>query len=146
MKKLLISAVLTVLIATSSFAADGKELNSKVVSNFSQEFKHAKNVTWKSTENFVKASFILNDKSMAAYYDLDGNMIGTSTDIAIDDLPTNAKRAFAKKYAEYTVKEAIQFEGVEETAYYIAAESENQTLLLKVSVEGFVSVLEHVNK
>ena len=146
MKKLLISAVLTVLIATSSFAANGKELNSKVVSNFSMEFKNAKNVTWKSTENFVKASFILNDKSMAAFYDLDGNMIGTSTDIAIDDLPTNAKRAFAKKYAEYTVKEAIQFEGVEETAYYIAAESENQTLLLKVSVEGFVSVLERVNK
>jgi hypothetical protein len=146
MKKLLISAVLTVLIATSSFAADGKELNSKVVDNFFVEFKHAKNVTWKSTENFVKASFILNDKSMAAFYDLDGNMIGTTSNIAIDDLPTNAKRAFAKKYGEYTVKEAIQFDGVEDTAYFISAESEKQTLLLKVSVAGFVSVLEHANK
>ena len=146
MKKLLITAVLTVLIATSSFAADVNELNSKVVSNFSVEFKNAKNVTWKSTENFVKASFILDDKSMAAFYDLDGNMIGTTSNIAIDDLPTNAKRVFAKKYGEYTVKEAIQFDGVEETAYYISAESEKQTLLLKVSVEGFVSVLERVNK
>ena len=146
MKKLLVSAVLTVLIATSSIAADVNELNSKVVSNFSIEFKNAKNVTWKSTENFVKASFILNDKSMAAFYDLDGNMIGTTTNIAIDDLPTNAKRAFAKKYAEYTVKEAIQFNGVEETAYYISAESEQQTLLLKVSVAGFVSALDHANK
>src|SRR5215210_3272090 len=146
MKKLLIAAVLTVLIATSSFAADGKELNAKVVSNFSLEFKHAKNVTWKSTENFVKASFILNDKSMAAFYDLDGNMIGISTNIAIDDLPTYAKRVFAKKYAEYTVKEAIQFDGVEETAYYIFAESEKQTLLLRVSVAGLVSVLERANQ
>ena len=83
---------------------------------------------------------------MAAFYDLDGNMIGTSTNIAIDDLPTHAKRVFAKRYAEYTVKEAIQFDGVEETAYYISAENEAQSLLLKVSADGMLTVFKQVKK
>ncbi|WP_018614861.1 hypothetical protein [Segetibacter koreensis] len=146
MKKLVTSAVLTLLIAASSFAAGENKVNSKAASNFLLEFKDAKNVNWKSTENYVKVSFILNDKNMDAFYDLDGNKIATSSNIAMDKLPTSAKRAFAKKFADYTFKEAIQFDGVEDTAYYISAENEAQSLLLKVSAEGFVSVLKNVRK
>ena len=146
MKKLITSAILSVLIATSSFATEKDKVNHFATANFSQEFKYVKNVTWTSTENYVKASFVLNDKRMEALYDHEGNKIATCSAISIDDLPTNAKRVFAKKYADYTVNEAIQAEGADETSYYISAETNEQSLLLKVSSGGQVLVLKNDKK
>lgn len=146
MKKLMTSAVLTILIATSSFATEKNKVNDFIAASFSQEFKYVKNVTWTSTENYVKASFVLNDKRMEALYDLEGNKIATCSAISIDDLPTNAKRVFAKKYADYIVNEAIQADGADETSYYISAKNGDQSLLLKVSSQGLVSVLKNEKK
>jgi hypothetical protein len=146
MKKMFLSSILTVLIAASSFAGDVNRVNSKVVSNFLLEFENAKNVSWTSTENYVKASYILNNQSMNAYYDFDGNWIGTATHVAIDELPLKTKRFFGKKYADYIVKEAIEFNGIEEKAYYIAAESDTKSVIVKVSAEGTCSVFKEVIK
>ena len=146
MKKLFISAVLALSIISSSFAANVTIGNSRAQRNFSNEFTSAENVTWTSTDKYAKANFTLGAKSMEAYYDNEGNMIGSSSKIEVADLPTNAKRLFAKKYTGYTVKEAVQFEGIIETAYYISAENETQTVILKVSTAGFVSVFRSVKK
>jgi hypothetical protein len=43
-----------------------------------------------------------------ALYSAEGEFIGTNQAITLEDLPVNAKRAFAKKYEGYTVKEAIR--------------------------------------
>ena len=146
MKKFILSAVLSVFIAASSFAADANKVNSKAAIAFKEEFTAAQNVQWTSTEDYVRASFTLDNKNMEAFYDKQGNMIGTSSTISISDLPTNAKRSFAKKYADFTVKEAIQFIGNDETSYYVSAENEAQSVVLKISVEGFISVFKSVRK
>ena len=68
-----------------------------------------------------------------------GKFIGTNQAITLEDLPVNAKRAFAKKYEGYTVKEAIRFEGSQESAYYISAENEKGSVILKVDDYGLIS-------
>ena len=146
MKNLFITTVLALSIAVSSIAADVSNVNYNAERNFFAEFGRAKNVNWTAKENYSKASFTLNQVAMEAFYDYQGNFIGTSRKIDIGDLPINGKRSVAKKYAAYTVKEVIKFEGAEETAYYLVAENEKQSLFLKVSVEGFVSVFKKVTK
>ena len=146
MKKVLFSALATVLITASSFATDAKKVNTKAANVFVAEFKDAKSVNWTSTTNYVKASFTLDNKNMEAFYDMRGNMIGTSTAISLEELPTNAKRSLAKKLDGYTVKEAIQFDGTDETAYYVSAENDTQSLLLKVSEDGFVMVFKQTKR
>jgi hypothetical protein len=78
---------------------------------------------------------------MQAFYDFKGTLIGTSHAVSLEALPARAKRALAKKYGDYTVKEAIQFENDDEIAYFISASKENASVILKVA-DGQVSVFK----
>ena len=139
MKKLFISALLAITVAASSFAAEGNNVSYTVRNNFSSQFKKASDVQWTSGENYTMATFTLNNVRTQALYTPEGEFIGTNQAITLEELPVNAKRAFAKKYEGYTVKEAIRFEGSQESAYYISAENEKGSVILKVDDYGLIS-------
>lgn len=141
MKKLFISALLAVTVAVSSFAAEGNNVSYAARKDFSAQFKHASDVRWTSGENYTKATFVLNNVSTEALYSAQGEFIGTNQAITLEELPVNAKRAFAKKYGGYTVKEAIRFEGTEEGAYFISAENGEGSVILKVEDNGSISTV-----
>jgi hypothetical protein len=133
MKKLFIAALLALTVAGSAFAKDTKKVNALVVRTFDSEFRKASNVTWTVNEEYVKATFTLNNEKMEAIYNPSGERIGTSRAITIDELPVKTKRAFAKNYGDYAVKEAIEFTGTEENGYFISAENEKEVVVLKVN-------------
>ena len=141
MKKLFISALLAITVAVSSFAAEGNNVSYTVRNNFSSQFKKASDVQWTSGENYTKATFVLDNVRTEALYSAEGEFIGTKQAITLEELPVNAKRAFAKKYEGYTVKEAIRFEGSQESAYYISAENEKGSVILKVEDSGSISTV-----
>jgi hypothetical protein len=145
MKKLFIAALLTVTVATSAFATDKTKLNQSLIQSFESQFAEAENVEWSIKSEFAKAVFELNGKKTEAFFDHDGGLIGTSRKITLEDLPMHAKRTYAKRYSDYTVKEAIQFEGTDETAYFISAENDKQSLILKVTGAG-ISVFKKTSK
>lgn len=138
MKKFLIAVTTVLTLTTTVFAKDKNQVNAKAERNFTQEFNTATNVEWTATSKFSKATFTLEDKKCTAFYDLQGNFIANSFAISLNDLPTYAKRAFAKKYGGYTVKEAIQLDTATETSYYISAENDRQNVVLQCS-EGFIT-------
>lgn len=142
MKKLFISVLLAATAALSSFAAEGNKGDFTARNNFKSQFKNVSDVKWTSGENYAKATFVLNNIRTEALYDTDGEMIGTSQSISLEELPVNAKRVFAKKYAGYIVKEAILFEGTQENAYYISAEDEKGSVILKVADSGFITIVK----
>lgn len=139
MKKLFISALLSVTVVLSSFAAEGNKVSYTVRFNFESQFKHASDVQWAFGENYTKATFILNNIRTEALYTDAGEFIGTNQAVTLEELPVNAKRAFAKRYDGYTVKEAIRFEGAQESAYFISAENEKGSVILKVEDNGRIS-------
>ncbi|MCW3109349.1 MAG: hypothetical protein JWQ09_3855, partial [Segetibacter sp.] len=55
------------------------------------------------------------------------------------------KRFVAKKYSDYTIKEAFKFKSEDETDYFISAENEKENIVLKVK-EGSVFVYSKTNK
>jgi hypothetical protein len=146
MKKLLSAACLTVTVAFSSFAAGTTNVNAAVLHSFKLEFKNVSNVTWSTGSDYAKAVFVENNRKMEAFYNLDGAKIATSEQISLDELPVKAKRNFARKFAGFSVKEAIHFEGGGETAYYISAENEKESIIVKVSGNMDGSVFEITKK
>ena len=133
MKKLLLTAIIAVSLISSSFAkGTSATVNYKVKSSFNYDFKEAQNVQWSSTDAYVSASFVLDQKGAKAFYSHDGDLIGVSSAVTMDQLPAHAKRTFAKKYSGYTVTETIRFDKQEGSAYYISAENENEKLVLQV--------------
>lgn len=145
MKKILFAALMVTVFAASAFAAPGKEVASIAKNSFERSFLNVKNVTWNVTEDYYKATFITNNVATEAFFDLNGDLIGSSHPIKLEELPTGVKRSFAKKYAGYTVKEAIQFDGVDEKAYYISAENEAQSVILKIT-NGVIEKFKSRNK
>ena len=145
MKKLFIAALLTLTLATSAFAADDKKVSVKIRNSFNTEFGDLDNVQWTVKANFVKASFEVEGEKVDAFYDLNGESLGQSRKISLDKLPVQAKRSFAKKYSDYTVKEAIRFDGVDESAYFISAENDKQSVILKATATG-ISVFKKTIK
>ena len=145
MKKLFIATLIVATFVTNAYAEPVK-VNRLVVSNFSAEFKDASQVSWASTSEYVKASFVSDRQKMEAFYTPSGEKIGTSRGIGIEELPTSAKRAFAKKYGNYNVKEAILFEGTEESAYFISAENDAENVIVKIFDDGSISVFKKTKK
>ncbi len=136
MKKLFIAAFFAIA-SLSSFAAP---VNKSVATrNFRFDFKRAVNVTWSQTGDFLKASFNMDGQKLEAFYNPDGERIGTTRAISLDELPVNAKRKFAQKMEGYTVKEAIRFEGNDESAYFISGVKDNKTVIVKVLDSGTVT-------
>ncbi len=146
MRKLFIAALLAVTVASSAFAAGSSKVNSFALKNFNTQFTHASDVSWTTSENYIKAVFLNNNERMEAYYNSTGDLIGTSRSINTEVLPTSAKRTLAKKYDGYTVKEAIQFDGTEESAYFISLENDQESVILKVAENQQVSTIKQVKK
>lgn len=136
MKKLLLTALIAVTLISSAFASPVKEVNYFVLNSFDNSFPTVTDVHWVVTPSYAKATFVVNNVETKAFYKLDGEFIGTCQPIAIEDLPVSAKRSFAKKYSNYTVKEAIKFDGNQETAYFISAENEKHNVILKADNSG----------
>ncbi len=145
MKKLLFAALIAVSIGSSAFAGPEK-VSGIAKNNFASEFLHATNVIWTAGEDYSKATFTLNNVRMEAYYEPNGNLIGTSKGISLDQLSVAAKRSFAKRYGNYEVKEAIRFEGSHDAAYFISAENEKETVVIKVGDDNSLSVFKRSEK
>ena len=144
MKKIFIAALFAVTFITSAFAADVTNINTNIMKNFTSSFKNATNVLTVAGEDYTKVSFTLEDQKMEAFYDAEGEMIGLSRTIKVENLPVEAKRTFARKYAAYTAKEAIYFEGINESAYFISADNTIDTIVFKITDDNNVSTFKKV--
>jgi hypothetical protein len=140
MKKIFTALLVLGIFATSAFAKETATVSYQAQKSFASEFKKASQVSWTATANYTKVDFVYEDERMEAFYNADGDKIGTTKSISIDLLPLKAKRAFAKRFGDYEVKESIVFEGDDETAYYISATKEKQSVVVKVSGSGETSI------
>jgi hypothetical protein len=141
MKKLFATALIAISLITTAFATETK-ISYAVLSNFKTQFKNASDINWTITDAYTKATFVENQVKMEAFFSPAGELIGSSKGITLDQLSVKAKRNFAKKFGEYAVTEAIRFEGVDESAYFIAARSEKETVVVKVNDDNIVTVVK----
>src|SRR4051812_15177345 len=90
MKKLFITAAIA-MIGLTTFAADGGKKNTSeagvsttVLNSFAATFTDVKDAKWTVSANSQKATFVLNAIEYTAYYDLQGEFIGTTNRVSYD--------------------------------------------------------------
>jgi hypothetical protein len=140
MKKLFIAALFVVAAGTSAFAFDATKVSYRVKNSFETLFNNAQNVEWATKENFIKASFILDDQKVEAFFDNNGELIGESRKIEFKKLPANAVRKIKKDFASYTVTESIQFDQNGERSYYVSLSDGAKQHILQVSLLGSIDI------
>ena len=127
--------------------------------HFMMDFPKATNVTWKRS-SFEEASFTWNGKEMKAFYDLDDNLIGTTSPANYSDIPANAQKEIEKYYMGYTPTSVILFDDNEfndtdmilygnsfedEDNYFVEMTNNNKTIVLQVNMEGLVSFFKDIS-
>lgn len=150
MKKLFITALIAIAAASSSFAAPNK-VNSNLNDHFTSTFSNAKNVSWKSYSyaRFDKVSFVLDNEKVNAFYNREGELLGTSKNMAFDKLPKNAITTITTKYTypEYQVQECIEFVNSDnEKSYFVSFEKSKESLVLAISETGIVNIFSITKK
>jgi len=142
--KLFIATAASLAIAIGAFAKGTSATNTVAFKQLKAEFKDAANVTWSSTQtNLTEASFEWNGQKLHAFYNADGDQVAVSREVSDDKLPLKAMQTIKSKYDGYKTLEAIEYNSAEEgLSYYVSLENANKKVILKVSVEGSVSVFK----
>lgn len=90
----------------------GNTVNETAKENFNIDFAKAdvSDLEWKTTDTYDEAIFNSNGKQMIAYYDYQGNLIGTTTTVSFEDLPQHSQKLIKEKYGDYTIGPIIFFD------------------------------------
>ena len=138
---------------------EGTSVNVNAKNNFAAEFKDASNVQWTRSKNFDEATFTRNNEKVTAYYDYDGNLVGTTTQKKFTDLPEKGRQAIKDKYKDYTAGPVIFFDDNEanetdmilwstqfddEDAYFVELTKGANKIVVQVNSFGTVTLFKNL--
>ena len=121
---------------------------------FSIDFPKATDVVFERSKNFEEAEFTLNGKSLRAYYDIRGELIGTTCNGTYAELPASAQTEISKEYKDYETKKVILFHDNQENDtdmilygssfedadnFFVQLEKNGKSIVVKVTPLGLVS-------
>ena len=168
MKKVYITALLISSLSISAFAFDGgkkdkakaeNKISNVVLSQFSYEFKDAKNITWIVDANCQKAMFDYEGKTMTAFYTLTGEYLGVTHTIAFEQIPASAQKEILAGYRDYKVGDVIEFQPAvtnsaslysfssyssDEKVYFVDLKNDKEEFILRVTPDASVYFFKQV--
>lgn len=148
MKKYVFLAIAAIAIGSSAFAGPASA-NSKVNEHFASTFSKASHISWKLSEHFEKVSFELNKEQVEVFYDTEGELIGTSKSMKLDQVPKAVLKTITTRYTypEYRVKDCIEFSNASnEKNYYLSFEKKDENIVVEITKNGIASVVERNRK
>ena len=132
MKHKLFIWMLTVLLSgVSVFANTGVIVNERVISNFKKDFATAQDVVWERSNEYVKATFTMNQQVMYAWYAREGTLVAVSRNIVSSQLPIRLFTEVKKNYARYWISDLFEIAMNNETIYYITLENGDHKLVMR---------------
>jgi len=143
MKKVSIIAIMVITIVSSVFAGDNNALDFKGADAFKKLYPHATKVAYEVKKNYTQVNFSWNNINLQAFFDKEGNLIGTSRNIAVNDLPLSYVRNINNDYDGYTITEAIEFDHAQNgLSYYVSVTNGERSYVLNVASDGSISVFK----
>lgn len=153
MKKFLFVIALS-LLTVSTFAIDRnddiKKVSYTALRQFETDFKSAKDVSWKTNDQYVKATFTSEGKNMAALYSLQGEYLGVVQYLNYEQVPVKARKEIEKRYNEFTFSSALKIVGRPSNhsefndvgTYWVDMVNDTKQLYLSVSPSLSVSLFK----
>ena len=131
---------------SSAFANDEIKINDKVLSSFGKDFTFAKNVQWREEGGYLKARFTISDMLTEAYYNEDGEFLGSARNLLFQQLPLTVMHEFNKRFDEASVLSVMEVTNSEGTSYRIWLEADGKKIKVNASSDGDITVLKKIKK
>lgn len=105
--------------------------------NFAREFGEIKDVQWGTIkEDVTKASFMLDDQEVTAFFDAAGDLLATSVSLQKNHLPVKLRLAIDAKFPGVSFLEMYYVEYFSETAYYFSLMENGQRKTYQAFANG----------
>jgi hypothetical protein len=112
---------------------------------FASDFPDATNIRFEKTNEFDEVNYSQKGRKTTAYYDNNGELLGTLRNRSFHDLASDAQTEIVKKYPGYTVVSVVRFNAnddissMENSHYFVEIKNNNKTIVLMVDLSGEVS-------
>ena len=147
MKKMIVGLTLLLSLASfTTFARGEEKISRETLVNFQKEFKAAQNVSWAVADEVATASFNLNGFRVQAYFDAEGQLLGTARTILFDQLPISVINAINNQYGTAPVYELVEYTRGGETFYCLTVETAKSKLKVRAAVSGSLLVEKRIKK
>ena len=135
----------------------GSNVSAQSKATFYVQFGNVPDVQWERQDYFDMATFIQNGQQMKAYFDNDGELVGTSIQTDMKALPMKAQLEIAKKYGDYSVGDVILYDDNNEQIsdiilfgtqmesadnYFVELKKDNKRVILEVTPEARVTLFK----
>ena len=132
MKQIFLSIATVLMMGIGAFAANTTdEVNQLAVNSFHKEFSNAQNVVWEQKQDFIKATFTLNDQVLFAYYNNNGDLQAVVRNIVSSQLPINLLTDLKKEYNGCWISELFEIASDNQTTYYVTLENADKKIVLR---------------
>ncbi|MGB8193974.1 MAG: hypothetical protein WCF67_18720 [Chitinophagaceae bacterium] len=148
MKKLFVTVAVALFVGLTSFAADIKKVNQKVLAAFEKEFTTATNVSWEVLQNeeIYHASFVYGAEVMEAYFSPEGETIAVARFLSQDRLPLLVNKSLKDNFSKYQFRQATEYMSIDTTSYIVTLENEKQTLVARIYINGTTEIVKKTKK
>lgn len=140
------------VIINSGFAGTTNHINRKTTSNdkvttaFYKDFATAKDIGWTKSDQYYVATFSLDGTIMYAWYDENGNSVGTFRNMISSELPLRVQTELRTKYGSMWISELFEFSTADNTGYFVTLENADQKITLKSDNGGKLEVYRKIEK
>lgn len=142
MKKFLIAGLTILSFATGAFASDNTSISNKAMAHLEANYSTAQNISWTVTNNFEKASITVGNEKMDVYYNVNGDLLGSTKTMAFDKLPKAALDIFTTEYTfpNYQLTDCIEFTDADNNkSFYVSFDIDNERIVIAISTNGSVT-------
>ncbi len=137
MKRIFVSLSFMLTVGlTTAFADNKTDVSSKIKESFKKEFTEAESVTWDEVETYQIARFVFHNHATIAYFNADGELLGSARTIRFDELPITVIKSFEGKFPGANFIEISEVSNIEGTSYVVTVETKNKKYHVKVNPNG----------
>lgn len=147
MKKIIAGMILVLSLASfTTFASGGEKIGQETLVNFKKEFKAAQNVKWSVADEVSTATFNLNGFRVQAYFDVDGQLLGTARSILFEQLPISVINSINNRFDDAPVYEIVEYTRGAETFYMMTIDAAKAKLKIRATATGYITVEKKIKK
>jgi hypothetical protein len=148
MKKILTLVLFFALSSTAIFAGEGEKVSPKFEASLARSFAGAQYVTWERLDKgrLLRASFVLNNERLNAFFDGSGALIATGRFISQANLPLLVNKSIASGFRQYSFVNAVEYISNDETSYIITMENPKYKLIVRAYPYGSAYIFKKQKK
>src|SRR6476619_5706354 len=148
MKKILTLVLFFALSSTVIFAGEGEKVSPKFEASLAKSFAGAQYVTWERLNKgqLLRASFVLNNERLNAFFDESGTLIATGRFISQSNLPLLVNKSITSGFKQYAFVNAVEYVNGDETSYIVTMENPKYKVIVRAYAYGNAYIFKKEKK